>query len=1802
MMKRCISMLLCICMLMSMVNTRVFAAEADAAAPETPEQVRYHCGLEPHTHGAECYCADPLCALTEGEGHAHSEGCYEYKYGLICDNPVNHSHSASCYKQVENLVCTQDHTHTGTCYTYEQKITCPYEEGHFHGSHCRGYANFLTCTRKEQGPHTHGDACYLTCERSQHVHTGECEVNILSDRTESGTVTAQGDFTGLEVAPISQEKLDFVKSSDAAASVGFDIDLAGLQGEAYLALKIDGVDMPFGTTATVTHLLDTASAISESSRRMDVSANLSAFEKELAAASEYDGAAGTHIYVETIEASLDRKTGIVGFPITSCSSFTVDFHYGDVDFSIPGGSSILLSELFDQIGYIEHTADQAVSVEYSTPEQITITQVEGDWLLTSNVPFDTKEQLVIIFSDGYELVLGVTDGSTYYVSKFSHDTPDCGYADNKNKAYVTPGTEVVMTRTHTGNSLQWKISSTANVSDFWYDYHGDRKESLGTDWNGIGVSFETGTTYIHITFSKAGSTYTFYVDTGVWVFGSYTGGNDYAIDIDVRYAVCRFYEAEKFGGAHIVTYDTLEFKDPNVSKKVKDAGLQPDHTAQGYQFTGWSDRVDGINYLDKTVRAQYTPITYKIGYNLNGGTVSGNPTTYNVETASFTLKNPTRANYKFAGWTGTGLSQPTLTVTVPKGSLGDRSYTANWVPLYKYGLNFDKNTTDTVSGMPTNQATDWLENNSHAFSWSGKPTRTGYAFKGWATSAGGTGSDISSYTITGKDAQTTTVTLYADWDPLYHYELKFEKNTTDTVSNMPANQSHGWVESKSHVFSWTSGDPKRDNYTFLGWAATPGGTPQKISSQSMTGTDAQSTSLTLYAVWEAKNATIQYQADKGGQVSLTAETFGADTGVIKGSTAAANNGYRFVNWVDAGGNQVSTSATFVPGSRNPATYTARFTPIVYNLSYDLDGGTLDEANPSSYTVESGTFTLHNPKRDNYQFLGWTGPGVTDPSTTVYIETGSTGDRKYTAHWKELQSTITYTATKGGTVSNPSETVGLATGTLKGSAASAQDGYTFAGWYEGATLVSTAETFVPAAKDAKTYTAKFTVTEYTLTYDLQGGSTTGTVGNPNRYTVESKDIVLNNPTRTDHIFLGWSGTDLDGVTLTVTVPTGSTGNRSYVAHWKANNFTVVYRAQKGGSVSLGQETHGKDTGAAAGSTAIPASGYRFVKWVDADGKEVSTQPTLVPTGREDASYTAVFAPIGYQIGYELEGGSFSDDTYPTTYTVEQQVSLPRPVREHYIFAGWTGPGVATASVDVTIPVGSVGDRVYTAHWTPQYQYSIVFEANADGDPTVKDMPVNATTQWILTDTHTFTWEQVPSRTNYYFRGWSAAPDGEGRLITSYQLDGIQAQNKSVTLYARWELSTYTVSFDANEGMDPPEPIMELIGTDVTIPATVPTREGYDFLYWTENRDGSGKTYAVGDSYSNHTDSTLYAQWQRKTYTVTYDTAGGSGSFPQQTKTHFEPLDLHAAAPAKTGYKFLGWLGSDGKTYAAGDPYTAEADLVLTAQWQTLYKYAFRFDPNAQGVTGTPDDVVSSDWEEPASRTVTWNSDPQRAHYTFAGWSTDPNAATGQMIRSYTLQGVAGSTAAVTLYAIWVENQVEIRYLSADTSMGSVSPAAQTVNVLSGAPSATATAKPGYRFTGWYADAACTQLVGADPVLTVAKTNGAYAAATYYAKFEREIGKLQIIPENLAGPVIVTVTDADGHKATFVVSGSSITVAGLATGEATVTVKAFGWSDSITVSDLTPAILAGQTTQVTVSSSRDGDLFSDTASQTNRNSAG
>ena len=140
----------------------------------------------------------------------------------------------------------------------------------------------------------------------------------------------------------------------------------------------------------------------------------------------------------------------------------------------------------------------------------------------------------------------------------------------------------------------------------------------------------------------------------------------------------------------------------------------------------------------------------------------------------------------------------------------------------------------------------------------------------------------------------------------------------------------------------------------------------------------------------------------------------------------------------------------------------------------------------------------------------------------------------------------------------------------------------------------------------TLTAQWTVNQYTITYDLAGGTVEG---NPNTYTIETVAFTLKNPTKSGYTFTGWSGTGLDGENnMTVTIPTGSTGNRTYKTHWRYNGsghsysyYTIKATAGAGGSISPSGNVSVRE-GRDQTFTITPDKGYAVAN-VKIDGKSI-----------------------------------------------------------------------------------------------------------------------------------------------------------------------------------------------------------------------------------------------------------------------------------------------------------------------------------------------------------------------------------------------------------------------------------------------------------------------------------------------------------------------------------------------------------------------------------------------------------------------
>lgn len=201
----------------------------------------------------------------------------------------------------------------------------------------------------------------------------------------------------------------------------------------------------------------------------------------------------------------------------------------------------------------------------------------------------------------------------------------------------------------------------------------------------------------------------------------------------------------------------------------------------------------------------------------------------------------------------------------------------------------------------------------------------------------------------------------------------------------------------------------------------------------------------------------------------------------------------------------------------------------------------------------------------------------------------------------------------------------------------KDGYTFSKWVttEGG---STAYNFAAAVTKKTLVYASWTPVTYTITYNLDGGTVTG---NPGNYTIESNAIILNNPMKEGYTFAGWSGTDLTENSTSVTIAAGSTGNRSYTAHWTNADYTVTLYTN-GGSSGTTLTSYQYGTGAVL-PTDWTKTGYTFGGWYDNEnctGTAVTTI-TAADTGNKEywAKWTDNIAPIIGSLQYSYQPKNF-----------------------------------------------------------------------------------------------------------------------------------------------------------------------------------------------------------------------------------------------------------------------------------------------------------------------------------------------------------------------------------------------------------------------------------------------------------------------------------------------------------------------------------------------------------------------------------
>lgn len=495
----------------------------------------------------------------------------------------------------------------------------------------------------------------------------------------------------------------------------------------------------------------------------------------------------------------------------------------------------------------------------------------------------------------------------------------------------------------------------------------------------------------------------------------------------------------------------------------------------------------------------------------------------------------------------------------------------------------------------------------------------------------------------------------------------------------------------------------RTGYQFAGWY-----TDASLTHRITQITEGTAGDLTLYAKWSPNTYSITYNKN-GGSGSMSATTgCKYNTSYKLSKNAYTKKNYTFAGWntkADGSGTEYANGAsvknlTSKDGGR--IILYAQWKLTDYKITYYLKGGNNHPNNPTTYNYKTGV-TLGSPSRTGYTFAGWyTDKNYKTKSAT--IKQGSSGNKAFYAKWTANKYTIVYNR-NGGTgtaIANQTgreydKTYTLAKNTYK------RTGYTFVGWNtkadgSGTTYKNGASVKNLTTKNGGKVTlyATWVVTEYSITYNLNGGK--NAAANPSYYTY-FQAVTLKNPSRTGYTFAGWYS-DKNFKNKVTTIAKGSKGSKTLYAKWTANKYTITYSGNgaTNGTMAKTNCTYGKNVSLRANG--YTRRGYTFAGWsaspdgggtIYANGASVKN---LTTAKNGTVTLYAQWSAVNYTITYILNGGENASGN-PSTYTINSTITLKSATKANYAFLGWYTDAACTNQI--TTISGRTGDLTLFAGW-------------------------------------------------------------------------------------------------------------------------------------------------------------------------------------------------------------------------------------------------------------------------------------------------------------------------------------------------------------------------------------------------------------------------------------------------------------------------------------------------------------------------
>jgi uncharacterized repeat protein (TIGR02543 family) len=630
------------------------------------------------------------------------------------------------------------------------------------------------------------------------------------------------------------------------------------------------------------------------------------------------------------------------------------------------------------------------------------------------------------------------------------------------------------------------------------------------------------------------------------------------------------------------------------------------------------------------------------------------------------------------------------------------------------------------------------------------PIKEGHTFDGW----------YSESTFVNRVTQITAgstgaKTLYAKWTIL-SYTVTLDVNGGDPLTTTQF--TYNFAQELDLP------TPTKSGFEFIGWK-----TSANVSYGS--GNLMPSRNLDLIAQWVVKTYDVVYYVFKTDMTNpdIIPQVLSYTLGQIVNAGIITNPGYTFNGWFDSKTDLAFTFGFAMTEIEEDYVLYGKWTPIVYTVTYVLNGPVNDEEppvdfvvedidnseNPTTFTVED-SIPLSEPTKEGYVFTGWTSDSV-----TVQTVGGAVTNITLTASWRLEEYDITYDA-DGGTIQFGSPTTFNILSDIALIPAT-KEGYDFLGWLDD--QGNTVTRILPGRNEDLNLTANFRIKSYTLNYSTVQGS---------QQFVSTKEygasLGLTDPTRRGYSFDGWKDTPTSVFyNSNGTMPNS---NLTLVGQWTINEYSINYDLNDG--TSNGSFTYDYTILDIIRIPTPTRTGWVFVGWDNADDGTANhfqvAGTTTINAGvyAEDLNFKAVWTQSIYTLTYNSAGGnSIASKSFTFGQSLDNTY-FPVPTKSGETFIGWFDASNNRWAVGSSFQnIGPNNNLALTARWAT-FPYSITFDAD-NGEDSYSTSVYPGQPVYIG-----FT----PYKEGYRFGGWMDLDDG-----TYYTKDSIMP-NKSLTLTAQW----------------------------------------------------------------------------------------------------------------------------------------------------------------------------------------------------------------------------------------------------------------------------------------------------------------------------------------------------------------------------------------------------------------------------------